>query len=108
MKIKHHVIKKIALDNDLNRYISAKQSTIPPLFIMTDGLRTCTFGKEQTRYIQIEDAIKWFEKEKRLETEKERVEVYESNIKFLKKCLTQELTPEIQKIKEEGSHEIII
>ncbi len=44
-------------------FITVKSSLIDPLCLVIDGIPIVYFGKENTAYLAIETAIKWYENE---------------------------------------------
>ncbi len=83
-------INKITINQEGKRYITLKQSGIPPLYSLMGGIKLSTFPREKTTYISIEETIRWFKEEEENQTGKNK-ETIKSNIKFLKGLLSKKL-----------------
>ena len=65
-------------------FIKVMKSTIPGLRRFTEAEQYVMFGNEIPERIKVKEIIVWFEEELKRATSQEQVEIFESNIKYLK------------------------
>jgi|WetSurMetagenome_2_1015567.scaffolds.fasta_scaffold58973_2 hypothetical protein len=94
MKIKKIILKDIIIDQNEKRYIPIKKSNIPILDFLICGIPMRGFGKEKTRYVSIDEELKWLRKNKEFFTSETIKKLFDENIKFYEKANTNEINPD--------------